>query len=150
MKTKLIKLKLLSPIIAKGEAPYENPWDGGEDFRILTEPEKKRCRAEIHEAVIEMLEPTFIPRIFERSIFSAVPDIEEHSGRLVLALNCECYRALSEAELDELCRWWENKVIKTSEALEKIRISTKKLGRIYVYIWFLNGWAVEPVFPGEQ
>jgi len=38
---KFIKLKLFSPIMVKGEAPYENPWDSGDDYRFLIEREKK-------------------------------------------------------------------------------------------------------------
>ncbi len=29
---KFIKLKLFSPIMVKGEAPYENPWDGSDNL----------------------------------------------------------------------------------------------------------------------
>ena len=48
MKARFLKLKLFSPIIVKGEAPYENPWDGGDDYRVLVETEKRKCRDEIY------------------------------------------------------------------------------------------------------
>ena len=40
---KFIKLKLFSPISVKGEAPYENPWDGGDDYRILINAKRKNA-----------------------------------------------------------------------------------------------------------
>ncbi|WP_455529753.1 hypothetical protein [Ruminococcus sp.] len=147
---KFIKLKLFSPIMAKGETPYENPWDGGDDYRILIEREKKKCRDDMYEAVCENLFPIVLPHCFEHSIYSAVPAIEEKNGRLMLCLNCECYRTLSESELDELCSWWENKVVEANERLSKIRIKAKKLGRIIIYLWFMNGWSIEPIFPAMQ
>ena len=147
---KFIKLKLFSPIMAKGEASYENPWDGGDDYRILIEREKKKCRNDMYEAVCENLSPVVLPHCFEHSIYSAVPAIEEKNDRLMLCLNCECYRTLSESELDKLCDWWENKVFEANERLSKIRIKTKKLGRIIIYLWFMNGWSVEPIFPAMQ
>ena len=148
--TKFTKLKLFSPIMAKGEAPYENPWDGGDDFRILTEPEKKKCRTEIYEAVSEMLDPLVVPMSLEHRIHSAVPTTEEKDGRLMLALNCDCFGALTESELDELCSWWETQVVEANEVLQKNSIPTKPLGKIYVYIWYMNGWAIEPIYVGEQ
>ena len=143
---KLIKLKLFSPIIVKGEAPYENPWDNTEDFRPLTEFEKRKCRAEIYEAVSRTLSPTVPPHSFERRIYSAVPAIEEKDGRTMLVLNCECYRILSESELDDLCDWWENKIVEAHEQLHKSEIKTKKLGRIFIHLWFMKNWAIEPIF----
>ena len=131
---KFTKLKLLSPIMAKGEAPYESPRDGGEDFRILTEPEKKKCRTEIYEAVSEMLDPLVVPMSLERRIHSAVPTTEEKDGRLMLALNCDCFGTLTESEPDELCSWWENQVVEANEVLQKNSIPTKPLGKIYVYM----------------
>ena len=143
---KLIKLKLFSPIIVKGEAPYENPWDNTEDFRPLTEFEKRKCRAEIYEAVSEILAPTELPHCFERRIYSAVPAIEEKDRRTMLCLNCECYRTLSESELDDLCDWWENKIVEAHEHLHKEQIKTRKLGRIFIHLWFMKNWAIEPIF----
>ena len=150
MKARFLKLKLYSPIIVKGEAPYENPWDGGDDYRFLIEREKKKCRDEIYVNVCESLAPIVLPRSFERRIFSAVPVVEEKEEKLMLSLNCECYRRLSEAELDELCGWWENTVIEANERLSKKQIKTKKLGRIFIYLWFMKGWTIEPVFPAKQ
>ena len=112
---KFIKLKLFSPIMAKGEAPYENPWDGGDDYRILIEREKKKCRNDMYEAVCENLSPIVLPHCLEHCIYSAVPAVEEKDGRI-----------------------------------SKIRIKTKKLGRIIIYLWFMNGWSVEPIFPAMQ
>ena len=143
---KLIKLKLFSPIIVNGEAPYENPWDGSDDFRLLIEPEKRKCRAEIYEAVSRMLSPTVPPHSFERRIYSAVPAVEEKDGRTMLVLNCECYRTLSESELDDLCDWWENKIVEAHERLHKEQIKTRKLGRIFIHLWFMKNWAIEPIF----
>ncbi len=147
---KFIKLKLFSPIMVKGEAPYENPWDGGDDYRILIEREKKKCRNEMYEAVCENLSPVVLPSGFERSIYSAVPALEEKDKRLMLSLNCECSRTLSESELDRLCDWWEKMVSEADERLRKIQIKTKKLGRIYIYLWYMNGWSIEPIFPANQ
>ena len=147
---KFVKLKLFSPIMVKGEAPYENPWDGGDDYRILIEREKKKCISEMYGAVCETLSPVILPCGFERRIYSAVPAIEEKNGRLMLCLNCECYRTLSESELDELCSWWEIRVAQANERLSKMQIKTKKLGRIIIYLWFMKGWAIEPVFPATQ
>ena len=147
---KFIKLKLFSPISVKGEAPYENPWDNYEDFRVLIEREKKICRNEICENACEALLPIVLPGCFERRIYSAVPAVEEKDGHLMLCLNCECYRTLSESELDELCGWWENTVVEANEILCKKQIKTKKLGRIIIYLWFMSGWAIEPVFPAGQ
>lgn len=144
---RFIRLKLFSPVIVKGETPYENPWDGSEDFRVLTEPEKKMCRKEIYDAVSETLDMIVLPAAFERKVYSAVPAIEEKDGKLMLVLNCECYRTLSEAELDELCDWWEDLLSGCNESLCRTRIKTPKFGRIYVHVWFLNGWTVEPVYP---
>ena len=128
---KFIKLKLFSPIMVKGEAPYENPWDGGDDYRVLIEREKEKCMSEIYTNVCETLAPVVVPYCFERRIYSAVPAIEEKNGRLMLCLNCECYRTLSESEIDELCGWWENTVVEANERLRKKQIKTKKLGRGY-------------------
>ena len=150
MKARFLKLKLYSPIIVKGEAPYENPWDGDNDYRVLIEREKKKCRSEIYTNVCENLAPVVIPPCFERRIYSAVPAVEEKNGRLKLCLNCECYRTLSESELDELCGWWENTVVEANERLSKKQINTKKLGRIIIYLWFMKGWTIEPVFPARQ
>ncbi|MGN0615298.1 hypothetical protein [Ruminococcus flavefaciens] len=147
---KIVKLKLFSPIMVKGEAPYENPWDSGDDYRVLIEREKKKCISEIYTNVCEMLAPVVIPPCFERRIYSAVPAIEEKNGRLMLCLNCECYRTLSESELDELCTWWEKRVVQANESLSKMQIKTRKLGRIIIYLWFMNGWAIEPIFPAMQ
>jgi len=147
---KFVKLKLFSPIMVKGEAPYENPWDGGDDYRILIEREKKKCISEMYGAVCETLSPVILHCGFERRIYSAVPAIEEKNGRLMLCLNCECYRTLSESELDELCSWWEIRVAQANERLSKMQIKTKKLGRIIIYLWFMKGWAIEPVFPAAQ
>ena len=147
---KSIKLKLFSPIMVKGEAPYENPWDGGDDYRILIEREKKKCRNEMYEAVCETLSPVVLPSGFENSIYSAVPSIEEKDNHLMLSLNCECSRTLSESELDRLCGWWEKRVSEANERLRKIQIKTKKLGRIYIYLWYMNGWSIEPIFPASQ
>ena len=94
MKSRFLKLKLFSPIIVKGEAPYENPWDGGDDYRVLVETEKRKCRDEIYVNACEALAPVVLPHPFERRIFSAVPVVEEKDGRLMLSLNCECYRRL--------------------------------------------------------
>ena len=147
---KFIKLKLFSPIMVKGEAPYENPWDGGDDYRNLIEREKKKCRNEIYVSSCNALTPVLIPQFFERRIYSAVPVVEEKNGRLMLCLNCECYNTLSESEIDEFCGWWENKVVEANERLSKKQIKTKKLGRIIIYLWFMKGWAIEPVFPARQ
>ena len=147
---KLIKLKLFSPVIIKGEAPYENPWDGGEDFRILTEPEKKKCRNEINEVINEAFETILLPVTFERKIYSTFASAEEKDGRLMLSLSCECYRHLSENETDELCGWWENLVVETSELLCKRQIKTRKLGKIIIYLWFMKGWAIEPVITSME
>ena len=147
---KFIKLKLFSPISVKGEAPYENPWDGGDDYRVLIEREKKKCMSEIYTNVCENLAPVGIPPYFERRIYSAVTAVEEKNGRLMLCLNCECYRTLSESELDELCGCWENPVVEANERLRKKQIKTKGLGRIIIYLWFMNGWAIEPIFPAMQ
>ena len=38
---KFIKLKLFSPISVKGEAPYENPWDSSDDYRIYNRASRK-------------------------------------------------------------------------------------------------------------
>ena len=129
MKARFLKLKLFAPIIVKGEATYENPWDGGDDYRVLVETEKRMCRDEIYVNACEALAPVVLPHPFERRIFSAVPVVEEKDGKLMLSLNCECYRRLSEAELDELCDWWENTVAEASEELSKRRIKTKKARR---------------------
>ena len=134
---KFIKLKLFSPISVKGEAPYENPWDGGDDYRVLIEREKKKCMDEIYVNACGTLSPIVLPPCFERRIYSAVPA-------------CECYRTLSESEIDELCGWWENTVVEANERLRKKQIKTKKLGRIIIYLWFMKGWAIEPVFPARQ
>ena len=150
MKARFLKLKLFSPIIVKGEAPYENRWDGDNDYRVFIEREKKKCMSEIYTNVCETLAPVVIPPCFERRIYSAVPAVEEKNGRLMLCLNCECYRTLSESEIDELCGWWENTVVEVNERLRKKQIKTKKLGRIIIYLWFMNGWAIEPVFPANQ
>ncbi len=150
MKARFLKLKLFSPIIVKGEAPYENPWDGGDDYRVLIEREKKKCMSEIYTNVCENLAPVVIPPCFERHIYSAVPTVEEKDGKLMLCLNCECYSTLSESELDELCTWWEKRVAQANESLSKMQIKTRKLGRIIIYLWFMNGWAIEPVFPAGQ
>ena len=147
---KLIKLKLFSPIMVKGEAPYENPWDGGDDWCFLTEPEKKKCMSEIYTNVCETLTPVIVPPCFERRIYSAFPALEEKDGYIMLCLNCECYRTLSESEIDELCGWWENSVVEANARLHKKQIKTKKLGRIFIYLWFMKGWAIEPVFPTMQ
>lgn len=147
---KFIKLKLFSSISVKGEAPYENPWDGGDDWRFLTEPEKKKCMSEIYTNVCETLTPVIVPPCFERRIYSAFPAVEEKDGYIMLCLNCECYRTLSESEIDELCGWWENSVVEANERLNKKQIKTKKLGRIFIYLWFMKGWAIEPVFPAMQ
>ena len=147
---KFVKLKLFSPIMVKGEAPYENLWDGGDDYRILIEREKKKCSSEIYGAVCEALSPVILPCGFERRIYSAVPAIEEKNGKLMLCLNCECYSTLAESELDELCSWWEIRVAQANERLSKMQIKTKKLGRIIIYLWFMKGWAIEPVFPAAQ
>ena len=147
---KFIKLKLFSPIMVKGEAPYENPWDGSDDYRILIEREKKKCRNEMYEAVCENLSPVVLPSGFENNIYSAVPSIEEKDNRLMLSLNCECSRTLSESELNRLCGWWEKRVSEANERLRKIHIKTKKLGRIYIYLWYMNGWSIEPIFPASQ
>ena len=143
---KFTKLKLFSPLLVKGEAPSENPWDSTEDFRVLTEPEKKKCRSEIYEAVSEELETLVLPAAFGRMIYSAVPAFEEKNGRLMLCLNCECYRTLSESELDELCDWWENLLSDCNDSLSNTGIKTHRYGRIYVHVWFLNNWTVEPIF----
>ncbi|WP_303806396.1 hypothetical protein [Ruminococcus flavefaciens] len=147
---KFVKLKLFSPIMVKGEAPYENPWDGGDDYRVLIEREKKKCMSEIYVNACGALSPVVLPPCFERRIYSAVPVVEEKNGRLMLCLNCECYRTLSESELDELCTWWEKRVIQANESLSKMQIKTRKLGRIIIYLWFMNGWAIEPIFPAMQ
>lgn len=147
---KFTKLKLLSPIMAKGETPYENPWDSGEDFRILTEPEKKKCRTEIYEAVSEIIDPLVVPMSLERRIHSAVPTVEENDGQLMLALNCECFGALTETQLDELCGWWENQIVEANEVLRKNSTPTKSLGKIYINIWCMKSWAIEPIYVGEQ
>lgn len=145
---KFAKLKLFSPILVKGEALYENPWDGGEDFRLLTEPEKKKCQVQIYESVCETLAPIVAPQELARKIYSAVPAVEEKDGRVMLVLNCECFGTLSESQLDTLCEWWENRVIEANERLKNTAVKTPKLGRIYINIWFINGWAVEPIFVG--
>ena len=150
MKARFLKLKLYSPIIVKGEAPNENPWDGGDDYRILIEREKKKCRNEIYVSSYNALTPVSLPQFFERRIYSAVPAVEEKDGRLMLCLNCECYRTLSESEIDELCGWWENTVVEANERLSKKQIKTKKLGMIFIYLWFMKGWTIEPVFPANQ
>ena len=150
MNARFLKLKLFSPIIVKGEAPYENPWDGGDDYRVLVETEKRKCRDDIYVNACEALAPVVLPHPFERRIFSAVPVVEEKDGKLMLSLNCECYRRLSEAELDELCDWWENIVAEANEELSKRRIKTKKLGGIFIYLWFMSGWAIEPVYPEKE
>lgn len=117
---------------------------------MLTEPEKRKCRSEIYEAISDALDPLVLPASFERKIYSAVSALEEKYGRLMLALNCECYRTLSEAELDELCGWWEENLSENNDEMSRKQIKTGKLGRIIIHTWFLNNWAVEPVFPGEQ
>ena len=147
---KFVKLKLFSPIMVKGEAPYENPWDGGDDYRVLIEREKKKCMSEIYTNVCENFAPVVIPPCFERRIYSAVPTVEEKNGRLMLCLDCECYSTLAESELDELCTWWEKRVVQANESLSKMQIKTRKLGRIIIYLWFMNGWAIEPIFPAMQ
>ena len=147
---KFIKLKLFSPIMVKGEAPYENPWDGGEDYRVLIEREKKKCMDEIYVNACGALSPIVLPHCFERRIYSAVPAVEEKDGKLMLCLNCECYNTLSESEIDELCGWWENTVVEANERLRKKEIKTKKLGSIFIYLWFMKGWTIEPVFPAVQ
>ena len=143
---KPIKLKLFSPLLIKGEAPYENPWDGGEEYRILLESEKKKGRAEISDNITEMLAPTELPQNFRNSIYSAVPTIEEKDNRLMLVLDCECYRTLSESESDYLCGWWEDILSKVNNVLSNIVIKTKKMGKIYIYLHYHNGWMIEPVF----
>ena len=155
MKARFLKLKLFSPIMVKGEAPYENPWDGDNDYRVLIEREKKKCMSEIYVNVCGALSPIVLSQFFERRIYSAVPVVEEKDGKLMLCLNCECYRTLSESEIDELCGWWENTVVEANERLanERLRkkqIKTKGLGRIIIYLWFMKGWAIEPVFPANQ
>ena len=147
---KFVKLKLFSPIMVKGEAPYENPWDGGDDYHVLIEREKKKCRNEIYVSSCNALTPVSLPQCFERRIYSAVPAIEEKNGKLMLCLNCECYSTLAESELDELCTWWEKRVVQANESLSKMQIKTRKLGRIIIYLWFMNGWAIEPIFPAIQ
>ena len=144
---KSIKLKLFSPLLVKGEAPYENPWDGGEDYRILLESEKKKCRAEISENITEMLSPTEPPHTFANAIFSAVPTVEEKERKLMLVLDCECRRTLSESEIDRLCEWWEDMLIKMNTVLSNIVIRTKKMGKIFIHIHYHKGWMIEPVFP---
>ena len=155
MKTsvKYIKLKLLSPIAAKSEAPYENPWDGGEDYRIMTEPEKRKCIGEISKAVCKLFFPKYsLADEFGsgsevgRKVLSAAPSVEKINGRLMLVLNCKCTSTLSESELDELCEWWENQVVDAHEQLKDNSVKTAKFRRIFVYIWFINGWSIEPVF----
>lgn len=94
-----IKLKLISPISAKCDAPYENPWDGGEDYSIMTEIEKIKCQKEISEAVCRLIMPKNSRRglmnnfkrrsELDKKVFSAVPTVEEKNGRLVLVLNCK-------------------------------------------------------------
>ena len=74
---KFVKLKLFSPIMVKGEVPYENPWDGGDDYRVLIEREKKKCRNEIYVSSCNALTPVSLPQRFESRIYSAVPAIEE-------------------------------------------------------------------------
>ena len=64
----------------------------------------------------------------------------------MLVLNCECYRILSESELDDLCDWWENKIVEAHERLHKEQIKTKRLGRIFIHLWFMKNWAIEPIF----
>ena len=150
MKARFLKLKLFSPIMVKGEAPYENPWDGDNDYRVLIEREKKKCMSEIYVNVCGALSPIVLSQFFERRIYSAVPVVEEKDGKLMLCLNCECYRTLSESEIDELCGWWENTVVEANERLRKKQIKTKGLGRIIIYLWFMKGWAIEPVFPANQ
>lgn len=151
-----IKLKLISPISAKCDAPYENPWDGGEDYSIMTEIEKIKCQKEISEAVCQLIMPKNSRRglmnnfnrqsELDKKVFSAVPTVEENNGRLVLILNCKCFKILIEQELDEFCIWWENQVVRVNEILKNSRVPTKKFGKIYVYIWFIKGWAIEPEF----
>ncbi len=150
---KNIMLKLISPIAAKSEAPYENPWDGGEEYRILTEPEKWKCIDEIRSAVCELLRPEYsisdefgCDSVVGRKVLSAVPSVEEINGRLMLVLNCKCTSTLSESELDELCEWWENQVVDAHEQLKNKSVKTPKFRRIFVYIWFINGWSIETVF----
>ena len=150
MKARFLKLKLFSPIMVKGEAPYENPWDGDNDYRVLIEREKKKCMSEIYVNVCGALSPIVLSQFFERRIYSAVPVVEEKDGKLMLCLNCECYRTLSESEIDELCGWWENTVVEANERLRKKQIKSKGLGRIIIYLWFMKGWAIEPVFPANQ
>lgn len=154
---KYIKLKLLSPIAAKSEAPYENPWDGGEDYRIMTEPEKKKCIDEIRNAVCGLFRAKYsLADEFDsgsevcRKVLSAAPSVEEINGRLMLVLNCKCSGTLSESELDELCEWWEDQVIDAHEQLKDKGVKTAKFRRIFVYIWFINGWSIEPVFVCSQ
>ena len=147
---KFIKLNLFSPITIKGETPYENPWDGGDDNRILIEREKKKCREEVYAGVCEMFSPLVLPLYFEHRVYSAFPTVEMRNDRLMLSLNCECYRTLSEEELDELCEWWENTVAEASEIMCKKQVKTKKCGRICIYLWFMNGWSIEPVYPAAQ
>lgn len=144
---RLVKLKLFSPLLVKGEAPYENPWDGGEDYRILLEGEKKKCRDEICESITEMLSPTELPPNFTNAVFSAVPTVEERNKKFMLVLDCECYRILSESELDFLCGWWEDILTKMNTVLSSIAVRTKRMGKIYIYLHYHKGWTIEPVFP---
>lgn len=144
---KSIKLRLFSPLMVKGETPYENPWDGGEDYRILLESEKKKCRAEISDNITEMLFPVALPQTFRSAVYSAVPTIGEKDKRLMLVLDCECFRTLSESEIDRLCDWWEDMLIKVNTVLSNIVIKTKKMGKIFIHIHYQNGWMIEPVFP---
>jgi hypothetical protein len=124
-------------------------WDSCDDERFLTEREKKKYKAEIYNNACEALLPVVIPQSFERCIYSAVPSVEEKDGRTMLVLNCECYRTLSEAELDEICEWWENKIVEAHEHLNRKQIKIRKHGNISIYLWY-KGWAVEPVFPAGE
>lgn len=86
-----INLKLISPISAKCDAPYENPWDCGEDYSIMTEIEKMKCQKEISKAVCRLIMPKNSRRglmkdfdrktELEKKVFSAVPSVEENKGR---------------------------------------------------------------------
>ena len=147
---KFTKLKLFSPLLVKEEAPYENPWDGGEDFRIMLESEKKKCRNEICENITEMLSPTELPHMFKNSVYSAVPTVEEKGKKLMLVLDCECYRTLSEPELDSLCSWWEDVLTKMNTVLSNIAVRTKRMGKIYIYLHYDRGWTIEPVSPDNS
>ncbi len=146
-------LKLYSPIAAKIETPYENPWDSSGDYKVMTEHEKMKYKTEISEIICNnffknSINSDIIPNCLKnisQKIISTVISIEEKDRKLMLVLNCNICNCLRDTELDELCDCWERQIYNTNEILKNAYIPSKKHGKIYVYIWLIKGWAIEPI-----